>query len=502
VAPDRLDRAPRGPRSAEPRPPRRRRAAGSPGGVPAEWLAAAGNRALARAFTPGRRSIARSVMRGDPRQVRIAKDAPPPTTLALLVARLETLAEDAGIAPATITTGAVALFKGAVPKFVPPHPLHRLSHAELANHVLYDLSADAAKMSVRDFIGHVGASMVGRLIVANRGDELDVDAAQDIVAAQLNPYVAAAEIAEYTTAPNPHLSGAVGATVGNNPQNRDSLEVAAELHLAGANRPQLQELDGDAKRQLAAALEQMPVVQAMYADRLREGDEGGVHLKSLEVMPEAQQQAHFQKYAQLFIERATKGLSQFSSLVEPGRRPPEERTTTIEINPDEVTSRFLRSPLITSFRADSARQMDRVRLSIMDQAPTVVHEVGHQVEFALPIAEWLDIIDILQTRAGGRQMVDIYGNAKEIAFDAAMPAFEAIYGGQVPSAKYAAKIYPSGDTEVTSMSMEMFSQPDKARTLINEDPLLAATVLRNLRPQEFRNIVPPNLRALLPRGDV
>ena len=136
--------------------------------------------------------------------------------------------------------------------------------------------------------------------------------------------------------------------------------------------------------------------------------------------------------------------------------------------------------------------------------PTLVHEMGHQVEFALPVMVWLDLIQVLQDRSG-RRLIDIYGNGKEIAFDAAMPAFKEIYagtGGRDVGPKYAAKIYADGDTELMSMSMEMLSQPAKARQLITHDPILAATILRSIRPIEFAATVPANLRALLPRGDV
>jgi hypothetical protein len=81
-----------------------------------------------------------------------------------------------------------------------------------------------------------------------------------------------------------------------------------------------------------------------------------------------------------------------------------------------------------------------------------------------------------------------------------MPAFEAYYAKQEQQRSgkyYAAKLYASGDTELLSMTVQFFSQPDTAILMIQRDPVLAATVLRAIRPDDFTNF-PGNLLALLP----
>jgi len=461
-----------------------------------------GNRHVARLFAPPP-VVRRSVMRGDPPSVKLEPGGVAPTSAKFLVGRFEAILDDAGLQPATVTTLALSNFKVAVQPTVQAHPLAPPSARDLAVEAIYGMPPSAAGLTYNDFKQGCTGALLSKFIVANRAGEISEHGAAAEIDALLDPHAAAAEVTLYTdqaVVKNASLNAAVQATVGHNPLHRDSINVAAERHLATEHRGALREPAGDDKNRLIAALETMPTVKKMYAGTLGKGGDGKL-LKELDVLPGAQQQAHFKEYCVRFVDEATKGLSQYADLVEPGRRPPDDRATRIQVNPDEVEQRFLQSPKIKSFRADSAREMDRVRLSIMDEAPTVVHEVGHQVEFALPIAEWLDLLQILQMRAGGGRMVDIYGTGKEIAFAAAMPAFRRIYGDR-PSAKYGAKVYESGDTEMTSMAMEMFSQPAKAKIMIHEDPLLSATVLRNIRPLEFRLCVPAELQALLPRGAV
>jgi hypothetical protein len=131
---------------------------------------------------------------------------------------------------------------------------------------------------------------------------------------------------------------------------------------------------------------------------------------------------------------------------------PVDNIAQIEVCPDEVQKRFIGSNFVNPFRADSAREQNKVRLSVTDTTPTVVHELGHQVEFYLPIVEWVNIQQILHERCRTPRLIDIYNNGQEAAFDAPMPGFAAIWLGD--SSKYGGKIYADGDTEVVSMSME------------------------------------------------
>lgn len=448
--------------------------------------------------------IRRSFMRGKPAQVRIAPGVAPPTTQALLLARWEAILEDEGlIRPAMLTDRAAALFRATNPRVV---------HADnpLAPDTLDDMIVNAVhhladgSMKLADYIGGICGFVMTQAISEGRTlDLLDVQVRVDEL---FLPSVVQAELALYgsaLTVRNAEIRAAVAGTVGHNPDHRDSLDIAAARTLAGAPRPKLAELDGPTKGRLITALETMPAVVRIYAGTIGSDADDGAEVR-VNYAPGTTDQDHFMQYAQGFADRVVRALKTVHGLVEPARRPPAERVATVEINPDEVKRRFLRSPEITNFRADASRRNDRVRASVRDGVPTLVHEMGHQVEFALPIMVWLDLIQVLQDRAG-RRLIDIYGNGEEIAFDAAMPAFREIYAGtgsRDAGPKYAAKIYASGDTELMSMSMEMLSQPAKARQLITHDPLLAATILRSIRPVEFAASVPADLRALLPRGDV
>ena len=448
--------------------------------------------------------VRRSFMRGEPAKVRIAPDAAPPTTQSLLLARWEAILEDEGlIEPKELTDRAAGLFRVARP------PVQHLANP-LARDTLDDMIVNAvhhfadAAMKLNDYLSAIQGYVVTQHVVEGREvDLLDVKVRVDEL---FLPHVVQAELALYgapATLRNAEIRAAVAGTVGHNPDHRDSLDIASARTLASQPRPKLAPLADPDKAALVAALEQMPVVQRIYAGTVGAEADDGAEIR-LGFAAGAMEQAHFKEYSAKFVDNVTAALKTMHGLVEPARRPAAERIATVEINPDEVKARFMRAPEIKDFRADASRQNDKVRASVRDGVPTLVHEMGHQVEFALPIMVWLDLIQVLQDRAGPR-MLDIYGNGREIAFAAAMPAFREIYAGtplQDAGPQYAAKIYGSGDTELMSMSLEMFSQPAKARQLINHDPVLAATILRSVRPTEFAASMPAAMRALLPRGDV
>jgi len=141
------------------------------------------------------------------------------------------------------------------------------------------------------------------------------------------------------------------------------------------------------------------------------------------------------------------------------RQPPEKHVSNIEITEDTVEpGRFWIGTRVRKYRANAARVGNKVRLSVMDEVSTVVHEIGHQVEFYLPVIEWMRLQQILRMRMVGPQLINIYpdGDKPEPAFDiSAMPAFEAYYTqlNQPRSGKYyPAKVYSSGDTELLSLT--------------------------------------------------
>jgi hypothetical protein len=252
---------------------------------------------------------------------------------------------------------------------------------------------------------------------------------------------------------------------------------------------------------LVAALENMPIVKAMYAGELVKGKfiVGDGSLGKLQIRPEAKNQDHFAKYIDNFVSTIVpNGLMIYASLVEPERQIALEHVATIEIYPDIVEKRIIElfGTSITRYRANAAREQNEICVSVMNSVSTVVHEIGHQVEFYLPLTQWLTIHRLLRSRKRGDQLIDIYGNGKEIAVDATMPAFAAV---RKSSEKYVAKLYSSGDTEVLSMSMEYLSQPETAKILIKNDPLLAAIILRAIGPQDVQAQIAPDLLALLPQ---
>jgi hypothetical protein len=117
--------------------------------------------------------------------------------------------------------------------------------------------------------------------------------------------------------------------------------------------------------------------------------------------------------------------------------------------------------------------------------PTIAHEVGHYIENNLPMDKWAEIHLLLQGRKSTSQKAGyIYPwTLDEQRFPGSYPA----------TGLYTSKYYSgiggeetSGSTEIMSMSLEYLSDPDRFRTLIEQDPQQAALILRLLRPQEYR----------------
>ena len=153
-------------------------------------------------------------------------------------------------------------------------------------------------------------------------------------------------------------------------------------------------------------------------------------------------------------------------------------------------------------RAYSESYEKAIHVDYRDPIATIVHEVGHQLENQLPTELWLDIHRMLRGRHDQSVQQDnkdelesIYPNHKDKNVRKE-PRFRATMPGTGP---YSAKSYDGpGSTEVLSMSMEYLCEPSTAKTLIENDPLQAAIVLRGIAPNEFTMFVPQNLWALLP----
>lgn len=401
-----------------------------------------------------------------------------------------------------ITQRALDAFRAATARPSRPHPLAPLTEQEQLIEALHQLSGPMSSLSYENLRGIVAANLVSQQILAKTlADEAipaKLNALQVAVDALMLPHLAATELDIYTDplrVPNAEIRAAVAAEAQGNAAHRDLLELAAERlnRLDYEARQALPVVDEVQTQALIDALEQMPVVQKMYQDSLVSQQSSGLLLKSLDVLPEAAAQEHFAKQSETLEVRVRTALRAFEALVQADRRPPEDRIATIEVNPDEVSA----AGKVEAFRADAARTNDKVRISAQNAPEIIVHELGHQVEFHLSSAEWFDIHQLLRARTSGTALVDIFDNGKEAALNAAMPGFAAKYP---KSSVYGAKVYGSGDTEVVSMTLEMFANPEHAREMIRRDPVLAATILRAIQPTEFEATISAGLQDLLPRG--
>ena len=463
-----------------------------PAGATAAQQQAAGNSTVVR----------RSWMRGDKPVAKPKVGDQAPSTRTIVLGRFQAIIRDAGYEPRELFAAAMRAFLVAHPRTYSVHPLEELDDEHSLVATMHNVPANEYD-DYKEFADMVAHHY--RLDFKKRHPESDLPSSVQTagrILELLEPFdrfFAAGELALYADGRlrNAELSTAIAATAGNNPHHRDVLDLLADTLPAAQARPQLPEPDQDSKTALTNFLKSLPIVDALLKGRAWELGEGGALLKGWDITGGAENQAHFEKYLEQFVENLRQGLMLLSAMVEPARRPPADRVSTVEINPDEVEELLFRDPRIKKFRAESTRAMDKVQLSVMNEVPAVVHELGHQVEFALPIAVWMDLLQILQSRSGGKPLADIYGNGKEVAFQAAMPAFEEIYGADSPSAKYPAKVYSTGDTEVVSTTMEMLSQPAKALVMVEKDPVLVATVLRAIRPSDFVGF-PANLTSLLP----
>ncbi len=128
---------------------------------------------------------------------------------------------------------------------------------------------------------------------------------------------------------------------------------------------------------------------------------------------------------------------------------------------------------------------EEVNLAYNQDEGTMAHEVGHAVERHLPVKRWHDIHMLLGTRhqaAGG-------GGAKSGDTPIFTTWTEGRFGGKYVTGKYTSRTYKFGNVaEVVSMAMQYFSDPSKARELIEGDPQHAAIVLRSMRPDEYKSV--------------
>jgi len=263
----------------------------------------------------------------------------------------------------------------------------------------------------------------------------------------------------------------------------------------------LRELSGREKRRLIRALGQMPVVR-----RILSGD-----ISNLREAARSPQAGRWLAPATSGdpLDRETwhnvrTGMAQIVNMVDPEllERVPVPRVV-VNPNPSKLEAiRNWRLQDLAGFRAYSSRHSQEIHIAPREAAKIVVHETGHQLEYFLPTTTWLDIQQLLRMRheqgmAADRRNVLVPIRPRSLA---ASVRQEARYRAEMPATgPYSARFYGSGNTEVMSMSLEYFSNPETARELILNDPLQAAIILRSIQPREFRSHIPAALQLLLPQ---
>ena len=158
------------------------------------------------------------------------------------------------------------------------------------------------------------------------------------------------------------------------------------------------------------------------------------------------------------------------------------------------------------FRA-YASDSEGVHISTDDGQEILVHEVSHYVENFAPSEMWHDIHTMMRARHKARadeRLAKKPGDTEADQLghgDTGMKLEGRYRGAYAATGMYTSSAYDgSASTEVTSMTTQFLAKPDTAKTLIEKDPIQAATILRHLKPEEFRPIavqfkdVLPNLQ--------
>lgn len=158
----------------------------------------------------------------------------------------------------------------------------------------------------------------------------------------------------------------------------------------------------------------------------------------------------------------------------------------------------------------------------------IVHEVNHYLEDMLPTGLWQDVQTLLRSRheeqaqgfvgtddeerkskvghgggkpEGGLNKKGISGSIGGLFFTNEEGRYRGKYAA---TGRYTSSAYEEDDpgTEVTSMTMEFLSTPDNARRMIEKDPVQAAIVLRQMRPNEYADVVGNAYDQYLPHQNV
>jgi len=136
-----------------------------------------------------------------------------------------------------------------------------------------------------------------------------------------------------------------------------------------------------------------------------------------------------------------------------------------------------------SFGHRAYQLKDHISVAVSDEVDIIVHEVGHYLEMNYPDL-WYDASLLLHSRH--QNSAGLNAQSGEIGEQENVARNQGRYQGEYPATgKYTSKIYETGGaTELTSMTMEYLSTPEKARALITKDPFQALLVLRRIQPDD------------------
>lgn len=131
-----------------------------------------------------------------------------------------------------------------------------------------------------------------------------------------------------------------------------------------------------------------------------------------------------------------------------------------------------------------------VTIGYNEKPNLIAHEIGHYIEDNISNDLWHENQLLLRSRhaaSGGGNRV---GHNLLKGKKGGVPTESRYKGNYAATGEYTSRYYGAageGSTEITSLSFEFLSEPNKALQLITRDPLQAAIVLRQMRPLEYQN---------------
>lgn len=276
-----------------------------------------------------------------------------------------------------------------------------------------------------------------------------------------------------------------------NAKNQVAGDRLAELKQRTIAKP----IDPQTKKQFTTALKQMDFIQLILSDRRRdpgatdkvksaEWKDGG-KLEDGRTIETANQPLKSQIRHDIdsgkLLARIQEADRFIRLLVEPEQLATIKRPTIAMHTKWAEKSIFSPTSWTDSNVYRANQSGNTVNIAQNEETWTIVHEVGHYLERELPIETWSDIRTLIQERhaqakpqdptkaVGGR------GTSSEGGFA----------GEYAATGKYTSRAYSTGDTEMLSLTIEYLKNPDKTLKMLENDPVQAAVILRNLRPKDY-----------------